>query len=148
MCHTSDYKASYYNPVPIRSPYAARRQVPNTYWCLEFCASDGTNKSLILAFNDNPIDSDFMKEVQSALGPYGVTVESVTLIIPGPLFSGEPSEIVIANQRDYLRAINLIPNNAGLYSPLRGIKTLVNKDEVDAKKSIFDSGYNSETSEQ
>lgn len=89
-----------------------------------------------------------MREIQSALGPYGVTVESVTLIIPGPLFSGEPSEIVIANQRDYLRAINLIPHNAGLYSPLRGIKTQVNKDKVDAKKSIFDSGYNSETSEQ
>lgn len=88
-----------------------------------------------------------MKQVQTRLNPYGVTVETVTLMINAPQYYNFPSKVVVACQRDFVRALSLIPNGDDLYSPLRGIEAHINQDKVAEKKEGSDSGYNSETSE-
>ncbi|KAG2235458.1 hypothetical protein INT48_007856 [Thamnidium elegans] len=147
MCHSSSYSYQLHikNNIPNRSPYSIR-PTANTYWRIVF-EVNGAQETFILAYNGNIADSDFMKQVQTRLNPYGITVETITLMINAPQYYNLPSQIVIANQRDFLRALALIPNGDNLYSPLRGVVARVNQDKVADKKEGSDSGYNSEISD-
>lgn len=87
---------------------------------------------------------NFMSQSQIALDPYNISIKSITLKITPSFNNEKTSEMVIRDQKDFLRALNLIPTVDDLYNPLRGIEAYVNKDE-DAM-SPTDSGYSSEKS--
>ncbi|GAA5805152.1 hypothetical protein HPULCUR_010665 [Helicostylum pulchrum] len=146
MCHSSySYQLHVKNNLPTRSPYGIH-STANTYWRIVL-EVNGVKDTFILAYNAGNANADFMKQVQTRLDPFGVTVETITLMINAPQHYNLPSKIVVANQRDFVRALSLIPNGDNLYSPLRGIEALVNQDKVAEKKEGADSGYNSEISD-
>jgi hypothetical protein len=118
------------------------KSVPDTYWRLIFGLGNGIQHAIITCYNSANSCANFMTQVQATLDPYGLLVKNVTLKVPPSTLNKKPSEIVITSQREFLRALSLIPNNSDMFNPLCGIEAYVNKD--DALKSPGDSGYSSE----
>lgn len=118
---------SRYVPLAAASPNAYSQTGTDSYWNLSFIDRNGVEQNIIIRYSNLVNNTNFLDRIQEAVNVYGVDVETAILMVPGPRSTYTPSQITITSQRDFTRALSLLPRNADMYNPNRGFPVRVNR---------------------